>query len=638
MGILSICQGLEKCSLNNFMPDWLLSIHHDGSDKYVSSLYPRLGERVHIRIRVGSYAPVRQIYLRIAPDGEQAFIPMNQGRLEPPVRWWEADLPIDQPTVHYRFVLQAEDGIWFYTAGGATVYEPLDSTDFRILADYSSPAWLSQAVFYQIFPDRFANGEPANDPSPDEFEYRGFRPSTFRWGTQPPADQLFPLVFYGGDLQGILQRLDYLQDLGVNALYLNPIFTAHTNHKYDVVDYYHVDPHFGGDAALGELRQALDDRGMRYILDIVPNHAGFWHPWFQKARSDLAAPEAQFFTFNRHPDDYATWLGVQMLPKLNYRSPELRQRIYAGPEAVIRRWLRPPYSADGWRVDVANMLARQGATQMGSEVARGIRQAVKETRPDAYLIGENFFDATAQLQGDQWDGVMNYMGLIRPLQYWLRGYQQGAHGLKEPISSPSPWLTSAMEMTWRASRAAVPWAIALQQYNLVGSHDTPRILSELAGNQVLNRLAAIIQFTYPGVPGMYYGDEIGMLDAPGLGSRACMNWDEKTWDRQLQSFYRRLITLRRTSSILQRGGFQMLAVEEDSFAFQREGEKGRILVVANRRADPRPESPLPVTHGGIPDGSRFREYFSGDTCSVMNGSLMLAEQSQGASLWIEETN
>lgn len=154
----------------------------------------------------------------------------------------------------------------------------------------------------------------------------------------------------------------------------------------------------------------------------------------------------------------------------------------------------------------------------------------------------------------------------------------------------------------------------------------------------MNRLAAIVQFTYPGVPGLYYGDEVGMLDTPGLGPRACMNWDEKTWDRELQAFYRRLITLRRTSTVLQWGGFQMLAVEEDSFAFQREGEKNRIVVVANRSAVPRPASRLPVEHGGIPDGSRFQEFFSGETCSVMEGNLILPAQGQGASLWIEETN
>ena len=281
-----------------------------------------------------------------------------------------------------------------YAGAGPSAHVPLDVFDFRVLAGYQPPAWVFESVFYQIFPDRFANGNPDANPRPEEYEYRGFRPRTFPWGQPPDSSQPFPIVFYGGDLPGIQQRLDYLQDLGVNALYLTPIFESFSNHKYDVANYDHIDRHFGGDQALVELRQALDARGMRYILDIVPNHAGYWHEWFQAARADPGAPEAEFFTFNRHPDDYASWLGVWSLPKLNYRSLELRQRIYAGAEGVFRRWLRTPFRADGWRVDVANMLARQGPAQMGVEIAQGIRQAVKETNPQAYLIGENFFDAS----------------------------------------------------------------------------------------------------------------------------------------------------------------------------------------------------------------------------------------------------
>ena len=220
-----------------------------------------------------------------------------------------------------------------------------------------------------------------------------------------------------------------MQDLGINTLYLNPIFTAYSNHKYDVIDYDHVDPHLGGNEALVKLRQALDKRGMHYMLDIVPNHCGVWHPWFQAACSDPNAPEAEFFTFHDHPVDYESWLGHKALPKLNYRSRELRRRIYNSDDAVFRRWLRPPYAADGWRVDVANMLGRQGETQIGHKVARGIRRAVKETRRNAYLMAESFFDSSAQLQGDEWDGMMNYAGFTLPLWHWLRGFDQGAIGI-----------------------------------------------------------------------------------------------------------------------------------------------------------------------------------------------------------------
>ena len=615
------------------LPQWLQTIHHDGSAVYVSELYPRLGDTVRVRLRAGVNTPLQRPYLRTFPDGEQAFTAMKPGTKSPTVQWWEADLLINQPTVHYRFILEADDGVWFFTAAGPTVQLPLDHTDFRILADYDPLGWLETAVFYQIFPDRFANGNPDTNPQPGAFEQPDRYPQTYPWGQPAPADQPFPTIFYGGDLPGIIQRLDYLQKLGVNALYLNPIFTAYSNHKYDVTDYDHVDPYLGGDAALIALRQALDERGMRYLLDIVPNHCGYGHPWFQTARANASAPEAEFFTFTHHPDEYHSWLGVKSLPKLDYRSPELRGRIYENGDSVFRRWLRRPFAADGWRVDVANMLGRQGATQIGAEIAVGIRQAVKETRPDAYLMGENFFDASAQLQGDQWDGVMNYAGLTLPLWHWLRGFDQGAHGISWHIQSAQPWPTAALAGTWQNHLASIPWAIALQQYNLLDSHDVPRMRTTVNGNDALHRLAVIVQFTFPGMPGLYYGDEIGMMDEDGFQSRGCMVWDEALWDHDLLDFYRKLIKLRQESPVLARGGFRILAVEQDLLAYQREGEDGRIIVVAHRAETPRPAGPLPIVGGGVPDGARFVEFFSGQELVVSRGRLPLPDHAQGATLW-----
>lgn len=614
-------------------PAWLTAVHHDGSPNYLSNLYPRLGQTVRLRLRTSSGGQNLRVFVRYFPDGEQSFIPMQPVAQTGPITWWEADLPIDEPIVHYRFVLETAAGLWWYTAAGPAHYDPLDGTDFRIIADYEPVAWLKTAVCYQIFPDRFANGNPATDPQPDEFEYRGQRPRTLPWGQEPDSDQFFALIFYGGDLPGIQQRLDYLQALGINTIYLNPIFTAYSNHKYDVVDYEQVDPHLGGNEALIALRRALDERGMRYLLDIVPNHCGYWHPWFAQARADAAAPEAEFFTFNNHPDEYAAWLGVWSLPKLDYRSAELRQRIYGGENAVFRRWLRPPFSADGWRVDVANMLGRQGESQIGTEIARGIRQAVKESRPDAYLMGENFFDASPQLQGDQWDGVMNYSGFVQPLRHWLGGYEQGAHGLSTTITTPAPWPTAALVESWRSRMAAIPWAIVLQQYNLLGSHDIPRLDTLLGGNEALHRLAAIVQFAFPGVPGLYYGDEVGLPDTPGLGARGCMLWDERGWQQDRLAFYRQLIAFRRQTAVLQTGGFQILAVEEDGFIFQREGGNGRVLVVANRSDIDRLAIRLDAVAAGMADGLRLRELFSGDEVVVANGRLLLPPQPQGATLW-----
>jgi alpha-glucosidase len=290
--------------------------------------------------------------------------------------------------------------------------------------------------------------------------------------------------------------------------------------------------------------------------------------------------------------------------------------------------------ADGWRVDVANMLGRQGEVQLGAEMARAMRGAVKETRSDAYLLGEHFFDATAQLQGDQWDGVMNYAGFTFPLWHWLRGYRQEARGVKDAIASPTPWPTSALEAAWRSRRAAIPWAIALQQYNQLDSHDVPRIRTVVSGRDALHRLAAVVQFTYPGVPGLYYGDEIGMQDVPRLGPRGCMIWEQGRWNTELLAFYRELIALRRDSPVLQEGGFQMLAVEPDTFAYQREGPAGRVLVVAHRSERPRPAAPIQVAQGGVPDGLAFVERFSGRVAVAREGRLELPEHPQGATVWV----
>jgi alpha-glucosidase len=225
-----------------------------------------------------------------------------------------------------------------------------------------------------------------------------------------------------------------------------------------------------------------------------------------------------------------------------------------------------------------------------------------------------------------------------PLWNWLRGYFQGAMGLDEVVFSPVPYPTAALAVTWRSRQAAIPWVVAAQQYNLLGSHDTSRIRSQLGENDALHRLAVTVQLTYPGVPGLYYGDEIGMVnqnDLPHTHALGCMIWDQSRWNYDLFHFFQDLIALRRRSPVLQRGGFQMLAVEPDTFTYQRESLDGRVIVVAHRGKTPRPARGLAVAHGGIPDGTRFVEFFSGRQAVVERGLLPIGEHPQGATLWEE---
>jgi alpha-glucosidase len=618
-------------------PSYLSSIHHDGSPRYVHKPGGnglRVGDDVTIRLRAAINAPIERVLLRTCPDGEQSLVEMQpEDARTGACRWWHATLRLAMPLTGYRFLVFAADGVWWVSASGPHSGVPTDAEDFRLLAGYSAPAWVRESVFYQIFPDRFADGDRLSNVRNGEFDSHGVRSRARSWG-DPPAGFPGALVeFYGGDLPGVEEHLDYLADLGVNAIYFNPVFTAYSNHRYDVVDYFHVDPHLGGDEALVSLRRATRERGLRFILDIVPNHCGVAHPWFQAALGDPSAPTAGFFTFHRHPDDYECWLGVRALPKLNYRSRALRDVMYSGRESVFRYWLREPYAIDGWRVDVANMLARHGPDQLERDVWLGIRAAVKDENQQAYLLGENFFDGSPQLQGDSLDATMNYAGFTKPVLYWLNRFEVDQHGEPHHVAFVVPWPTQALVDSWQSYRAAIPWEVATQQFNLLGSHDTARILSLVAGDPARNRLAVALLMTYVGVPCIYYGDEIGMRADDSLQARNCMLWDPSLWDSELRAFYQALVKLRRTSPALIEGGFQVLLVEEDTVAYMRDAEEEQVILVGNRGPGTRPAGPLPLAQAAIPDGTEFEELFTGQRLTVLNGGLPLPALFPGVQVW-----
>lgn len=619
-------------------PAYLSSIHHDGSVRYVRphrNADISIGDEVTIRLRTAVDAPMERMLLRTCPDGEQFFAEMHPAESQPnPVcRWWEATLRIGMPVTGYRFLLFTRDGVWWYNGSGLHRHVPTDANDFRLLADYEAPLWVRDSVFYQIFPDRFADGDPESNVKEGEFDYGKLKSISKRWDEPQSKWPEAMVEFYGGDLPGVEQHLDYLSDLGVNAIYFNPVFTAYSNHRYDVADYENVDKHLGGNEALASLRRALTEQNMRFILDIVPNHCGAMHPWFQAVQQDPNAPSAEYFTFHKHPDEYESWLGVRSLPKLNYRSQLLRDTIYSGSDSIFRRWLRKPYSIDGWRVDVANMLARHGKDQLESEVWVGIRQAVKAENPQAYLLGENFFDGSWQLQGDRLDATMNYAGFTNPLLYWLDHFQVGQHAEPKHVESRIPWSTDALVESWQGYCASIPWTIAQQQFNLLGSHDTSRILHMVGGDAARNRLAVAVLLTYVGVPCIYYGDEIGMNAADSLSARDPMIWDLQRWDIELRTFYQRLIQLRRTSPALISGGFQVLSCEENTLAYLRDTDSEQIIVIGNRGPEARPAQALFVRDGGIPDGTQFREFFSGQSLTVQNGYLPIPALPVGVQIW-----
>ncbi|MDO5295265.1 MAG: maltodextrin glucosidase [bacterium] len=630
--------------------DLLNSIFHSALPPYVLGKMA-LGETVTVRLRASAELAIYKVLLRCTPEGEEIMLPLHKTSERAGVQWWETEVTLNVPQFDYRFWVFTADGPYWLAAGGCTRYTPLDYTNFKLLCLHHLPDWVLGSVFYQIFPDRFCNGDDSLSVKNGEYFVGKDAVEKWEWH-QFCGAKARNHVFLGGDIPGIISRLDYLQELGVTAIYLNPIFTAPSNHKYDVADYYHVDPHLGGDAALIDLRRELSRRGMRLVLDIVPNHCGNQNAWFKAAQRSLHAPEADFFTFRRHPNEYECWLGVDTLPRLNYANQLLRERMYEGEQAIMRYWLRPPFSIDGWRIDVANMLGRRGRHQLGHKVGRAMRRAVKEENSEAWILGEHFFDGTSHLQGDELDATMNYRGFTVPLLQWLCGrnfeaFKAEATGQQRPNADYSYLPTADFVQQLNQFRAAVPERVAIGQFNLLDSHDTPRFYSMVRKDLELFKLALVFLFTYPGVPCIYYGDEIGMEGGGDPDCRRPMEWDRQMWNQEVWEFYRLLIGLRRSSPALQQGSLQFIH-HDCGVVYLRETEGERWLIALNRgrdsvnqsaesRAGSEKWADVCVLSAGIADGTRWQELFTSHEEAVHNCCLAAMPRGVGAAMWREIT-
>ena len=528
-------------------------------------------------------------YLRADPDNEEQLIAMQPTGSANGLLRFEAELRWDRgnTTTHYAFkVLHGRRQLWL-AADGAHPHPPPREVLFKVCRDHTPPAWVAEQIFYQIFPDRFCQGDEALAVATDEYRYGIHRAGVVRrpWGAAVDRGHA-ATAFHGGDLPGIVRQLDYLHgELGVTALYLNPIFTSGSNHRYDTEDYDHVDPHLGGNAALVELGDALRARGMRLVLDAVVNHTGANHPWFNRygehatlgAYQSADSPWRSWYMFSDE-HDYASWKGHRSLPVLDFANPEVRAEVYGGRDAILRRWLRPPYAIDGWRFDVIHMLGEGPGARNNAHHVRELRCAVREENPEAYLLGEHFAEATRWLQGDQEDGAMNYYGFALPVRAWLG--EQDAAGHPAQLSTPEleRWLTAA--------RARVPYGNQLAQLNLLDSHDTSRLLTALAGDIAGMQLAVTLLFTYAGVPCVYYGDEIGLDGDDDPGCRRCFDWDRARWSTRLHEHYRRMIAWRKRRAEWRHGAYQTLGVSDDALVFARYLDRAVTLVAVNRGAEP----------------------------------------------------
>jgi cyclomaltodextrinase / maltogenic alpha-amylase / neopullulanase len=431
-----------------------------------------------------------------------------------------------------------------------------------------TPEWVKHAVFYQIFPDRFARSQRAQLP-------RGIHLKP--WGS-PPEEQ----GFQGGDLLGVVDKLDYLQDLGINAIYLNPIFMSASNHRYHTFDYYVVDPLLGGNEALRELLDAAHARQIKVVLDGVFNHAsrGFW-PFHHVLETGANSPYVDWFFIRDWPLspypsngeitlNYDAWWGLPALPKLNVANPGMRAYLLD----VAKYWI--DFGMDGWRLDVPDEIDDRPFWQE-------FRQVVKAANPEAYIVGEIWREAPEWLEGDRFDAVMNYVFSRAAFGFFggktLRTeYKPGGFTLR-PLTAPQ-FAESIEHMI-----DLYDWQITLAQLNLIDSHDTARALWVVNEDESALRLCVLFQMTMPGAPSIYYGSEIGLTGATDPYCRQGFPWaDEEEWNHDLYAFYRKAIAMRNQHISLRTGGFQSLYAQDDVYAFLRESEEESCVIIFNSGA------------------------------------------------------
>jgi glycosidase len=516
--------------------------------------------------------------------------PMRRYAASPRFEYWEAIVRPDGPVFEYSIALRhgADRIVYLVPAGITNAAERLDywSLDVAEARSLDVPSWAAGAAIYQIFPDRFADGDPSLTP-----------PNADPWGSPPNSRR-----FQGGDLRGVIDRADYLADLSIDAVYLNPIFTSLSVHRYDAIDYYQVDPRLGGNDVLAEMVEQLHARDIRVILDASFNHchphffafadvlAGgpsseFW-PWFDvfeyppyvKVRPRVAgelygdradhfleyhvsSAEAVGLRVIESDDDgppieptYASWYGVPTMPRLMLSNPETRDYFLD----VAVHWVKE-YDIDGWRMDVARYVDHDFWPEF--------RRKVKAAKPDAYLIAEIMGDAMPWLQGNRFDATMNYQFRELALDFFAEGSIDG-----------SRFVDGLNRMHARYA----PAAMAASQ-NLLSSHDTQRFLTMAGEDPLKMALAVFTQMTVPGAPGLYYGDEVGMTGGEDPACRGAFPWHKlETWDQGLLMHTRSLTRLRREYPALRTGDFAVVWTGEEGFAFIRATGDERLLIAVNR--------------------------------------------------------
>lgn len=491
-----------------------LSISHIGATVDACPL----GDRMHLRFRVqkGQITGATLIYncnKNFWHEFRQS-VPMEKTFEDSEIEYYSVSVPQTDSRFAYIFQLNCVDGkirylseeglteVYDHNLGYFNYFQYVSQFDWDLM---KVPQWVKTATCYQIFPERFAIGSQPKD--------MGY--VNTKWGVRPT-----PKSYYGGDLNGIREHLDYLVDLGVNLLYMTPVFCSPTNHKYEITDYENVDPAFGGNEALKKLIDAAHAQGIKVILDGVFNHISCRHPFFLDAVEKGVDSSYYHWFFWNEDGSYKTFANVKTMPKLNTAEPSLIR--YFSDVAVM--WMRE-YGADGWRLDVSD--------EMSHRFLRHFREAVVTQNPDTIIIGEDWHRAARYLNGDEYDGIMNY-GLTKACLDLLAFRTIDAKAFRD-----------------RLVRLYHTFNIAAndKMLNLLGSHDTDRFLTRVHGDSRCYRVAAAVMFFYPGIPCVYYGDEIGIEGGYDPDCRRTFDWNENHWDKQTRDLIQRLMKLKKEPAL-----------------------------------------------------------------------------------------
>lgn len=461
--------------------------------------------------------------------------------------------------------------------------------------DFNVPNWAKGAITYQIFVDRFFNACPNNDVKDDEYVYLDKKVKRKNWDELPEAFDV--ANFYGGDLKGVEEKLDYLESLGVEVIYLNPIFKSPSNHKYDIEDYYQVDEHFGGNEALASLTKEMHRRGMKIILDGVFNHCSDRNPWTKIQeyflRDEKGKPEC--------------WWGNSTLPKLNYEgSEELIDEVMD----IAKFWLKDPYNIDGWRLDVAADLGH--SEEFNHKFWKRFRKEVKSVNPDALILAEHYGDPSAWLKGDEWDTVMNYDGFMEPVSTFLTGMEKHSDNFDESAVGDAERFVATVD----AANSKMSLPSILTAMNELDNHDHSRFLTRT--NKVAGRLAALgseaaedgtnicflrqaqlMQFTLQGAPTIYYGDEAGLRGFTDPDSRRPYPWGEE--DKECIDFCRGIAQIHKTYNALRDGDQVWLVAQKNLLAYARTSGTTALATIIHT-GDDEYDVDIPVAKLGIKDG------------------------------------